>query len=120
MFRPKCLEDDHVVNSIHEFRRELSPRRFLRRVAQSFIEPCVNIENLCRNPSPPLAILFISAAPKLEVMKIKHREKSTRRLSPSVSVALSRMPSKSCHSASEAFSISSKSSRDSLSFGVCH
>ena len=52
MFRPKCLEDDHVVNSIHEFRRELSPRRFLRRVAQSFIELCVNIEKPMSKSKP--------------------------------------------------------------------
>ncbi len=42
-------------------------------------------------------------------MKITHCERSTRRLSPSVSVALSRMPSSSCQRASEAFSISSNS-----------
>ena len=47
-------------------------------------------------------------------MKIRAREKSTRRLSPSVSVALSRMPSSRFHSASLAFSISSKSTK--LSF----
>ena len=35
------------------------------------------------------------------------REKSTRRLSPNVSVALSRMPSSNCQRLSEAFSISS-------------
>ncbi len=47
-------------------------------------------------------------------------DRSTRRLSPSVRVALSRMPSSSCHSESEAFSISSKSRIESLSFSVCH
>ena len=46
---------------------------------------------------------FISEAPKLLVMKISAREKSTRRLSPSVSVALSRIPSNRFHSASLAF-----------------
>jgi len=40
------------------------------------------------------------------------------RLSPSVSVALSRIPSSSCHSASEAFSISSNSRNDSFSLSV--
>ena len=42
----------------------------------------------------------ISAAPRLLVMKIMAREKSTLRLSPRVSVALSRMPSSRFHSAS--------------------
>ena len=46
------------------------------------------------------------------------REKSTRRLSPRVSDALSRMPSRSCHSASEAFSISSNSTRENFSLSV--
>ena len=39
----------------------------------------------------------ISDAPRLLVMKISAREKSTRRLSPSVSVALSRIPSSRFH-----------------------
>ena len=46
-----------------------------------------------------------------EVMKIIAREKSTFRLSPSVKVALSRMPSNRFHSASLAFSISSNSTK---------
>ncbi len=50
-------------------------------------------------------------APRLLVMKIIAREKSTLRLSPSVSVALSRMPSNRFHSASDAFSISSNSTK---------
>jgi len=47
-------------------------------------------------------------------------ERSTRRLSPSVSVALSRIPSSSCQSESDAFSISSNRRIDSFSFSVCH
>ena len=58
---------------------------------------------------------FISAAPRLLVMKMMAREKSTRRLSPSVSVALSRIPSSRFHSASLAFSISSNSTKLSFS-----
>ena len=49
-----------------------------------------------------------------------HCERSTRRLSPSVKVALSRMPSSSCQSESDAFSISSNSRIESFSFSVCH
>ena len=52
-------------------------------------------------------------------MKIRAREKSTRRLSPRVSVALSRIPSSRFHSASLAFSISSNSTKLKLNlFGV--
>ena len=51
-------------------------------------------------------------------MKIMAREKSTRRLSPSVRVALSRMPSSRFHSASLAFSISSNSTKLSFIFSV--
>ena len=51
-------------------------------------------------------------------MKIMVREKSTRRLSPSVSVALSRIPSSRFHSASLAFSISSNSTKLILTFSV--
>ena len=43
-----------------------------------------------------------------------HCERSTRRLSPRVKVALSRIPSSSCHSESEAFSISSNSRIESF------
>ncbi len=51
---------------------------------------------------------------------IRHCERSTRRLSPKVSVALSRMPSSNCQSASEAFSISSNNRIESFNFSVCH
>ena len=50
----------------------------------------------------------ISFAPRLLVMKISAREKSTRRLSPRVRVALSRIPRSRFHNESLAFSISSK------------
>ena len=49
-----------------------------------------------------------------------HCDRSTRRLSPSVNVALSRIPSSSCHSESDAFSISSNSRIESFSFSVNH
>ncbi len=44
---------------------------------------------------------------------INDREKSTRRLSPRVNVALSRMPSSSFHNESDAFSISSNRTSES-------
>ena len=68
------------------------------------------------NPNLGLIREPISEAPRLLVMKIMAREKSTFRLSPRVSVALSRMPSRRFHSASLAFSISSNSTK--LSFTV--
>jgi hypothetical protein len=55
-----------------------------------------------RKPTQPSINLFISLAPRFEVMNIMHREKSTCRLSPKVRVALSSIPSSNCHSASEA------------------
>ena len=70
------------------------------------------------NPSPELIIALISPAPRLLVMKIRLFEKSTRRLSPNVSVALSRMPSNRFHNASLAFSISSNSTKATLRVSV--
>ena len=74
----------------------------------------------CAKPNPPSTRLLISLAPRFEVMMMMHCERSTRRLSPSVRVALSRMPSSNCQSESEAFSISSNSRIESFSFSVCH
>ncbi len=71
-------------------------------------------------PMVPLINSFISLAPRFEVITIRHCERSTRRLSPRVSVALSRMPSSNCQSASEAFSISSNNRIESFNFSVCH
>jgi hypothetical protein len=65
-------------------------------------------------PMPPEISSDISRAPRFEVITSIVFEKSTRRLSPKVSVALSRMPSRSCHRLSEAFSISSKRTSESL------
>lgn len=45
-----------------------------------------------------------------------HGERSTRRLSPRVRVALSKIPSSSYHSAPDVFSISSKSRMESFCF----
>src|ERR1700723_3661018 len=70
------------------------------------------------NPSPPVINSVISTPPKFDVMKIIVCDKSTRRLSPSVKVALSKIPSSSCHKASEAFSISSNSKNEIFSFSV--
>ena len=70
-----------------------------------------NISNILAATS---LLAFISAAPRLPVRKISDCEKSTRLLSPVVSVALSSMPSSRFHSVSLAFSISSK--RTKLSF----
>src|ERR1022692_3369801 len=76
--------------------------------------------DLGAKPKPPSTNPFISAEPRFEVMMMMQLERSTRRLSPRVSVALSRIPSNSCQSESEAFSNSSNSRIDSFSFSVCH
>src|SRR6184192_2863081 len=69
-------------------------------------------------PMPPCIISVISPPPRFEVRKMTVWERSTRRLSPRVSVALSSMPSSNCQSASLAFSISSKSKKLSFSLSV--
>src|SRR2546425_793324 len=61
------------------------------------------------NPIPPCINSVISPPPRFDVRKITVCDKSTLRLSPNVSVALSSIPSNSCHNASLAFSISSNS-----------
>src|SRR5215475_5832532 len=63
------------------------------------------------NPIGPSVTRLISRAPRFEVSTMTQFEKSTQRLSPSVSVALSKMPNRSCQSASDAFSISSKKTK---------
>src|SRR5207244_13213604 len=68
--------------------------------------------------SPPVISSVISPPPRFEVRKIIVADRSTRRLSPSVSVALSKIPSSNCHSASEAFSISSNNRKLSFSLSV--
>src|SRR5277367_2492962 len=70
------------------------------------------------NPNPPVISSVISTPPKFDVMKIIVCDKSTRRLSPSVKVALSKIPNSNCHKASEAFSISSNSKNEIFSFSV--
>src|SRR3989442_11321625 len=72
----------------------------------------------CTNPMPPVISSVISPPPRFEVRKIIVADRSTRRLSPSVSVALSKIPSSNCHSASEAFSISSNNRKLSFSLSV--
>src|SRR6266446_4097902 len=67
---------------------------------------------------PPCINSVISPPPRLDVRKITVCERSTRRLSPRVSVALSSIPSSNCQRASLAFSISSKSRKLSFSFSV--
>src|SRR5438034_5721174 len=59
------------------------------------------------NPYPPPINSVISPPPKFDVRNITVCDKSTRRLSPNVNVALSSIPNNNCHSASLAFSISS-------------
>ena len=83
-------------------------------------KPSSSMSGIWKKPRRPCTRLAISLAPKFEVMTMMHREKSTRLLSPRVSVPLSKIPSKSFHSASEAFSISSNSRIESFKFSVCH
>src|SRR5580700_2175426 len=72
------------------------------------------------NPIPPVISSVISPPPRFDVMKIIVCDRSTRRLSPSVSVALSKIPSSNFHNASDAFSISSNSRIESFNFSVNH
>src|SRR4030095_14106620 len=68
------------------------------------LSPSLAILGCCApvKPIPALINPDISRAPRLDVMTITHREKSTRRLSPSVNVPLSSIPSNSFHNASSA------------------
>ena len=70
------------------------------------------------NPIPPVISSVMSLPPRFDVRKIIVCDKSTRRLSPSVSVALSKIPKSNCHNASDAFSISSNSKNEIFSFSV--
>ena len=109
------------MNSGVNLRRAAStPARAILSVARSSSFPfwcCLSISDAA-NPKLGLKMELISPAPRLLVMKIMVREKSTRRLSPSVKLALSRMPRSRFQRASLAFSISSKSTKLSLIFSV--
>ena len=104
------------MNSGVNLRRAASTPLFSILPSSSMLRSLVASYLACTALKPSLGLMRadISAAPRLLVMKIMAREKSTRRLSPSVSVALSRMPSSRFHSASLAFSISSNSTKLSL------
>src|SRR6266478_30420 len=80
--------------------------------------PSIGLSFGWMKPIPPCINSVISALPRFEVMKITVCERSTRRLSPSVNVALSSMPRRSCQRASLAFSISSNSRKLSFSVSV--
>src|SRR6266568_3361177 len=71
------------------------------------------------NPIPPSINSVIAPPPRFDVRKITVCDKSTLRLSPNVSVALSNIPNSNCHSESLAFSISSNKRNDSFSLSVC-
>ena len=105
-----------LMNSGENFRRAASSA--LRPILLSNWLAVTDEWQLAANPSLGLSKALISAAPRLLVMKIIAWEKSTVRLSPSVSVPLSKMPSRRFHSASLAFSISSKSTKLSLMLSV--
>ena len=108
------MKHHHFVQPVHEFRRKLASRRFHRRALHLFVQPVVRLVLGCTNPIPPVISSVISPPPRFDVRKITVCDRSTRRLSPSVNVALSRIPSSNCHSASEAFSISSNSRKRQL------
>jgi hypothetical protein len=111
------LEDHDLIDAVHELRREFAARGVHGRAGDLLVERVVDLHRLsAQSPAWPSTKPFISEAPRLLVMMMMQLERSTRRLSPSVSVALSRMPSSNCQSESLAFSISSKSRIESFSF----
>ena len=97
----QAAENHDLVDAVHELGREFSFRRFERRAVDLCIDlvvvSCLGPSCVGAKPMPPEIISDISRAPRFEVMMTTVFEKSTRRLSPSVSVALSRIPSSSCH-----------------------
>src|ERR1700747_2411484 len=109
------MEHDHLIyrfiNSGENFRLAASTA-----VLSTFSgNPVTALSFGWMNPMPPCIRSAISLLPRLEVRKITVCDKSTLRLSPKVNVALSSIPSSSCHSASLAFSISSNSKKLSFS-----
>ena len=96
-------------SGVNFFRAASMPVRAIFPVILSSKTPVEAFSRASDVPKPSFGAMIelISEAPRLDVMKIIAREKSTLRLSPSVSVALSRIPNKRFQSASEAFSISS-------------
>src|SRR5207245_11205314 len=118
LLRPQGMKHHHLVQPVHEFRRKL-PLGCFRRVRSTLLSSLSSpLSAGCTNPRPPVISSVISPPPRFEVRKIIVADRSTRRLSPSVSVALSKIPSSNCHSASEAFSISSNRRKISLSISV--
>ena len=103
------------MNSGENFRRAASTA-----VRSTFSSSPVDrlVLRLNKAHSRPCISSVISPPPRFDVRKITVCDKSTRRLSPSVKVALSNMPSSNCHRASAAFSISSNSKKLSFSLSV--
>ena len=109
------------MNSGENLRRAAStPAREIFSARLPSTRPSEHLRSISEAANPKLGrrIELISPAPKLLVMKIMAREKSTRRLSPNVSVALSKIPSSKFHSESLAFSISSNSTKLSFILSV--
>src|SRR5882724_4765667 len=108
------MEDHDFVQAIHELWRELPPRRFHRGPLHFLVQSgCLLVLRLDETHTPCIRSA-IWLPPRFEVRKITVCDKSTFRLSPSVSVALSSIPNSSCHKESLAFSISSNNRK--LSF----
>ena len=99
------------MNSGVNLRRAASMAARLMRFMESSEHSFQLVTEPASKPRAGFMIALISLAPRLLVRKMMESEKSTRRLSPRVSVALSSTPSSRFHTASEAFSISSKSTK---------
>src|SRR5271154_957093 len=111
------IASKRLTNSGVNFRRAAAmPAPEIR--ALSFALLAASARKGAWKPSRGLTKELISAAPRLLVRNTMAAEKSTLRLSPNVKVALSRIPRRRFHKASDAFSISSKSTKLSLIFSV--
>src|SRR5713101_1556072 len=100
LFTPQRVENNHFVEAVHKFGREFPSRRFHGCALHFFVQASDGLVLRLNKAMPPSMSSAISPPPKLEVRKITVCERSTFRLSPKVSVALSSIPSSICHSAS--------------------
>src|SRR5213594_4324335 len=108
------MKDHHLIKAVHEFGRELAPRRFHGRALYLLVQPSGRLVFWLNETHATLHQPGNLAAAEVGRQKDHRLRQSTFRLSPRVSVALSSIPRSNCHRASLAFSISSK--RRKLSF----
>src|SRR2546422_10638734 len=112
IFALQRAEDNYLVHAVHELGRELAPRRVHCRPVDLLVEFLIVVRRgggITETASHELAYF-------LRTQVGGQKNQTVREIYAAVvtqsHVPLSRMPSSSCHNASEAFSISSKSTSE--------